>query len=91
MINSFRGKDVLTVTSIASNIVKSGYIETDMSTQELLGYVRTLFPMLADAKINNQHIPTTDTYEGMRIEGLGDCKVPDLEANRKILKKLLGA
>ncbi len=91
LINSFRGKDVLTITSIASSIVKSGYIETDMSTQELLGYVRTLFPMLADVKINNQHIPTTDTYEGMRIEGLGDCKVPDLEANRKILKKLLGA
>ena len=91
LINSFRGKDVLTMTSIASAIVKSGYIETDMSTQELLGYVRTLFPMLADVTIKNQHIPTTDTYEGMRIEGLGDCKVPDLEANRKILKKLLGA
>lgn len=91
LINSFRGKDVLTMTSIASAIVKSGYIETDMSTQELLGYVRTLFPMLANVKINNQHIPTTDTYEGVRIDGLGDCKVPDLEANRKILKKLLGA
>ena len=91
LINSFRGKDVLTMTSIASAIVKSGYIETDMSSQELLGYVRTLFPMLADAKINNQHIPTTDTYEAVRIDGLGDCKVPDLEANRKILKQLLGA
>lgn len=91
LINSLRGKDILTITSIAAHIMQSGFIETDMSSQELLGYVRTLFPMLSDVKITNQHIPTTDTFEAVSIAGLGDCKVPDLEANRKILRKLLGA
>lgn len=91
LINSFRGKDIMTVTSIAAHILKSGYVETDMTAQELTGYVRTLFPVLANAQINNQHIPATGTFESKRVSNLGDCKVPDLEANRAILRKLLGA
>lgn len=90
VLNNLRSKDLGSLISVATDILQSGYIETDMSATELIGYVRTLFPMVATANINNQHIPALGTYEEMSVGWLVDVKVADLEANRKILDKIFG-
>ena len=91
LINTFKSKDITSITQIASNILQSGFIQTDMSADEVRGYILKLFPMLASASITNQHIPALDTFHEMSIGSLTYCKVPDLEANRQILKKIFGA
>jgi LCP family protein required for cell wall assembly len=90
LINNFKNQDIGTMTAIATNIVQSGFIETDMSSSELLGYITKLFPMLSSAKINNYHIPATNTFTDMSVGNLVDVKVCDLEANRAILRKIFG-
>lgn len=90
IMNNLRSQDMGSLISIATEILQSGFIETDMSATELIGYVRTLFPMLATANINNQHIPALGTFEDMSVGWLVDVKVADLEANRKILDKIFG-
>ena len=88
LINKFKNQNLTSMLSLATNILKSGYIETDMSAGEVTSYVTKLFPMLATAKINNQHIPATDAYVEMSVGSLDYCKVPYLDVNREILKKI---
>ncbi len=65
-----------------------GLVTTDMTNDQLLGYVMELFPLLTDLKIDTQHIPAAGTYKSAKIQGKA-VLVPDLEANRKILAGLL--
>lgn len=90
LINSFKDESLVSMTAIVSNIVQSGYVQTDMSSSELTGYITKLFPMLSSAKINNYHIPATNTFTDMSVGHLVDVKVCDLETNRAILKKIFG-
>lgn len=91
LINSFKNQSLSSMLPLATNIMQSGYIDTDMSTSELATYITKLFPMLASAKINNQHIPALDTYDEMTIGDLDYCKVPYLDINRQILKQIFTA
>lgn len=91
LLNTFKNKDLFSMTQTASSILQSGFIETDMNADELRGYITKLFPMLASANITNQHIPALNTFHEMSIGSLTYCKVPDLDANRQILKKIFGA
>lgn len=90
LINSFKNQSLTSMLSTATAIVQSGYIDTDMTTSELTGYITKLFPMLTSASIKNQHIPALNTFEEMSVGYLDYCKVPDLEANRQILRKIFG-
>lgn len=90
ILNSFRSKDLFSMLTIAGDILQSGYIDTDMSSDELMYYIKQVFPLLSSATIKNQHIPALNTFEEMNIGNVVDCKVPDLEANREILKNILG-
>lgn len=90
LINNFKNQDLASMTITASNILQSGFIQTDMSSSELLGYVKQLFPMLSSAPVNNYHIPATGTFTDMSVGHLVDVKVCDLEVNRTILKKIFG-
>ena len=88
IINSYKNKSTGEMLSIATQIITSGFITTDMTTQELTGYVMKLAPMLATASINNQQIPAEGTYENLSVGSLGDCKVIDFDINRKILENI---
>lgn len=90
ILNNLRSKDLGSLISVATDILQSGFIETDMSATELMSYITTLFPMVANANVNNQHIPALGTFEEMNVGRLVDVKVADLEANRKILDKIFG-
>ena len=91
LINRYKSKSLPEMLSLASQILKAGYIRTDMTSMELTSYITQLLPMLANAKINNQQIPAPDTFESMTVGKIGDCKVLDLEINRQILYNIFHA
>lgn len=88
LINSYKNKNVYEMVTLASDILKTGFVKTDMTAQELTGYIMSLFPMLSKASINNQQIPAEGTYESMSVGNYGDCKVIEFDVNRKILQKI---
>lgn len=94
LINAYKSKPVGEMITLASDILSTkvnghDMIQTDMTTNEVLEYVKTLFPMLATATINSQQIPASGTYTEMTVGNITATKVCDLEANRKILKQIL--
>lgn len=89
LINAYKNKSVSEMLTLATDILESGFIQTDMSTDEVLSYVNTLFPMLASTAIKNQQIPAAGTYKEATVGHVTATKVCDLEVNRKILQYLL--
>lgn len=88
LINSYKSKSLVEMLSLASDILQTGFVQTDMTSSELTGYIMSLFPMLSSAKINNQQIPAANSYQTQYISNLGECKIPDLAVNRRILQKI---
>ena len=88
LINAYKSKSVTEMASLASQILQTGFIKTDMTSNEVLSYVRSLFPMLSSATINSQQIPAAGTYTDMTVGKITYTKVADLEVNRKILQRI---
>ena len=88
LINAYKSKPVGEMLTLASEILQRGYVQTDMTTNEVLGYVSKLFPMLATATINSQQIPADGTFESVNVGNVTSTKVCDFEVNRKILQKI---
>ena len=88
LINAYKSKPVGEMLTLASDILKTGFIQTDMTSNELMNYVTTLFPLLSTATINSQQIPAEGTYDSVNVGNVTATKVCDFEANRKILQKL---
>lgn len=89
LINRYKSLSVSEMLSLTTQILESGFIKTNMTSDEIITYVTQLFPMFASATINNQQIPVYGTYEEMSVGDLTYCKVPDLVANREILEAIL--
>lgn len=95
LINAYKSKPLGEMITLATDILSAevnghDMIQTDMTSNEVIEYVKTLFPMLATATINNQQIPANGTYKEMTVGNVTATKVCDLEANRKILQQILG-
>ena len=95
LINAYKSKPLGEMITLATDILDTqvnghDMIQTDMTANEVIEYVKTLFPMLATATINNQQIPANGTYQEMNVGNVTATKVCDLEANRKILQMILG-
>lgn len=88
LINAYKSKSVTEMLTLASDILKTGFVQTDMSSNEVLTYVKELFPMLSSATINSQQIPADGTYKNMTVGKVTATKVCDFEANRKILQNI---
>ncbi|MBR4017827.1 MAG: LCP family protein [Oscillospiraceae bacterium] len=65
-------------------------ITTDMSNRELLDLLVDVVPLLADMQVNTNRIPADGTFSDAYISGVGSVLVPDLEANRAVLDKIMG-
>ncbi len=63
-------------------------VSTDLGVGEIMGYALELMPMLSGVTLRQQHIPATGTYTDQTIDGMA-VLVPDLEANRALLKRTL--
>lgn len=64
-------------------------ITTDMTNREMLDYLTDLVPMLVDMQVNTNRIPTDGTFSDRYVTGVGSVLLPDLEANRTILKEIM--
>ncbi|MBE6958261.1 MAG: LytR family transcriptional regulator [Ruminococcaceae bacterium] len=88
LINAYKNKPLTEMITLTEEIVATGFVETDMSAEEIMYYTRKLFPMLSSMSIGNQQIPAEGTYQSMAVGNVVDAKVCDLDANRKILAAL---
>lgn len=90
LINEYKSKDIGTMLSIATQILDAKLVTTDMTSQEIIGYIGQLFPMLSTVTIQNQQIPAAGSYTEATVGSFPDCKVADMDYNRKILANILG-
>ena len=88
LINAYKSKPVGEMLTLASEILQKGYVQTDMSPNEVLNYISKLFPMLATATINNQQIPADGTYSSVKVGNVTSTQVCDFDVNRKILQEI---
>ena len=65
-------------------------ITTDMSNKEIMNYVTEFFPLLKNLQIKNQQIPASGTFKDAYFSHAGSVLLPDLQANRDILKEYVG-
>lgn len=94
LIKRFKNVPLTEVHSVLMNVLP--LVTTNMSNSEIFSYAKKLFPMLATAQINTQRIPVDGTFDQGYIqvrEGMYDWFQYniDFEANRELLKRILGA
>ena len=69
------------------------YISTDMTMSQITNYMVDLFPVVLDATITTQQIPTDETSYMDWVEqdgGMSIIRIDDFEANRAILQEIMG-
>lgn len=64
-------------------------ITTDMTNEDLIGYVLTLAPILSQLEVSTQCIPADGTWYYADINGMSVI-LPDYDANIRILKETIG-
>ena len=88
LINEYKNKSIPEMLDILDDVLPM--VTTTMSNQEIVGYAMEIFPMLSKTEIKNQQIPAAGTYTDMTVGKVTATKVADMEANRQILRDLLG-
>ena len=63
-------------------------LTTDMTNGDITRYMVEILPILPKLEITTQHIPAAGTYRSCYVRGMA-VLVPDLEANRALLKDTL--
>ncbi|MCH5265461.1 MAG: LCP family protein [Lachnospiraceae bacterium] len=63
-------------------------ITTDISKKKIYSYMMGVVQM-GTTELHQFSIPVEGTFKGENIPGLGDCLVPDLDANKAALKKFI--
>ena len=87
LFNSMKNMNSDQLSQLINNILPM--ITTDMSNADITGYMVKLIPVLPELEITTQHIPASGTYKSCYVRGMA-VLVPDLEANRAILRETLG-
>lgn len=87
LLDAYKGQSLTTMLALVDDILP--LITTDMTDSEIISYVVQLFPMVATAEIQTQHIPGTGYYTSKYFDKIGSCLVPDLEAIRELLAETL--
>lgn len=62
---------------------------TDMTNADITAYMVRLLPILPELEISTQYIPASGAYKSCYVRGMA-VLVPDMEANRAILRDTLG-
>lgn len=88
LVNKYKDKSVTEMIALLDDLLP--LITTNMTNDQIISYVKELFPMLRGTSITMQQIPAQDTYENMTVGKVTATKVADMAANRKILQDILG-
>ena len=86
LLNSVKDMSTDQLTQLVNRILPM--ITTDMSNADITNYMVKLLPILSQLEITTQSIPASGTYRSCSIRGMA-VLVPDLAANRAILKDTL--
>ena len=87
LFNSIKTMNSDQLSKLINNILPM--ITTDMTNADITGYMVKLVPILPELEITTQHIPASGTYQSCYVRGMA-VLVPDMEANRAILRDTLG-
>ncbi len=88
LINEYKNQSITEMVDILEQVLPM--VTTTMQEDQLKSYLYQLFPMISGTTIINQQIPAAGTYTDMTVGSVTATKVADMEANRQILKNLLG-
>ena len=87
LLNQARSMSLKDVSSLITTVLPM--ITTDMSNGDMLEIAAKIVPILPELQVTTQYIPAEGTYTYASIHGMS-VLVPDLEANRQILKDTIG-
>ena len=86
LVRAYKNTSITKMLILVDDILP--LVTTDLTDREIIGYVMELFPMLASGEIVTQRIPADGAFYEATIRGMS-VLVPDLEANRQLLKETL--
>ncbi len=86
LLNEYKSKSMTELLGLLDDILPM--VTTDLSQNEILGYFKDFFPMLASAEIVSKRIPVDDSYYLAMIDGMS-VVVPDISKNAEELHKIL--
>ena len=82
LMEKYKSSDITTMLNLLEEIMPM--VTTDMTSGDVIGYVKELFPMLMTAELVTQHIPVDGGYQNAEIGG-AQVLVPDMDANIQAL------
>lgn len=86
LINKVKDSGWTTMLGMIEKVLPT--VTSDTSGSDLIKYAAELFPLLKGDVIT-QRIPANGTFTTASIQGVGSVLIPDLSANRAILKNTL--
>ena len=86
LLNEYKNKSLTELIGMMDEILPM--VTTNMTKDEILGYVKDLFPMLATAKIVTNRIPVDGAYYHAKINEMS-VLVPDIPKNAEALHQIL--
>ena len=87
LFNSIKTMNADQLTQLINKILPM--MTTDMTNGDITGYMVKLLPILPELEISTQYIPASGAYKSCYVRGMA-VLVPDMEANRAILRDTLG-
>lgn len=93
LINAYKDRSVLEMATLASDILDTGLVKTNMDSGDIINYVMKFFPIVANSTPKSHQIPLSGTWDDAKAIGnnIVDAKIiTDLDANLDLLKSLLG-
>lgn len=86
LVDKCKGMSLPQLKKLAEKILPM--FTTDLTNREIVAYTSELLPLLKDLKVNTQRIPADGTFKDAWIREMS-VLVPDLAANREILKTIM--
>ena len=87
LLEKAKGMSLTQMISTANTVIP--LLSTDMTSNQILDYIRQLAPMLPQMKVINQRIPADGAWKLVMIDGKSVIKV-DFEASQKLLASTIG-
>lgn len=87
LLEKAKGMSLTQLISTANTVIP--LLATDMTSDQILTYIRELAPMLPELTVINQRIPADDAYKLVRIDGKSVIQV-DFDKSRELLAQTIG-
>ncbi|MBO5129219.1 MAG: LCP family protein [Oscillospiraceae bacterium] len=88
LMDKYKSSDITTMLLLMDDILPM--ITTDMTKDQIVGYVKELFPLLMNCEMSTQSIPVAGGYYDAVIGG-AQVLVPDMEMNiQALMNSLVG-